>query len=103
MAAIVTHARSTAEHFVQSLPVKASEALHAEITGSPGQADASGRCTSILNALISEEAKRKAKEITSFIDNAIDPSRETADAAEVSEDAKDEEHEAQVYLLNEIF
>ena len=41
--------------------------------------------TSILNALISEEAERKAKKIIS--------SFETADAAEVSEDAEGEEHE----------
>ena len=85
MAEVVTYAKSAAYHVVRSLPAKASKAMHVEITGSPGPADVSGRCTSILNARISEEAERKATEIISFF--------ETADAAEVSEDAEGEEHE----------
>ena len=42
MAVIVTHARSTTDHVVQSPLVKAPKALHAEINRSPGRADTSG-------------------------------------------------------------
>ena len=82
MAEVVTYAKSAAYHVVRSLPAKASKAMPVEITGSPGPADVSGRCTSILNALISEEAERIDTEIISFF--------ETADVAEVSEDAEGE-------------
>ena len=78
-----------AEDVVESLTVKASKAIHAEITVPLEQADTSGRCTIILNRIFPEEAGRKAKEILSYIDNKIDPNGETAEAAEVGEDEKD--------------